>query len=63
MFTAKALRQQLLVMGNMSDQVDLVDGTGTAGWTKSRSNASIDKVWNHDISLATLYVKSGMTVI
>jgi hypothetical protein len=66
LFTTTALRQQLLVMGNAGDTVDLADGTGTTGWSKAGSNATIEtlsyQVWNHT-SLATLYVQTGLVVL
>jgi hypothetical protein len=66
LFTTTALRQQLLVMGNAGDTVDLADGTGTTGWSKAGSNATIEtlsyQVWNHT-SLATLYVQQGVAVL
>ncbi|WP_416559215.1 Ig-like domain-containing protein [Limnohabitans sp. yimb22184] len=60
-------RQQLMVKGNAGDTVDLNgDGAGTAGWTQgtavSLSSVSYD-VWNHDTSLATLYVSQGAFVV
>jgi hypothetical protein len=59
-------RQQLLVKGDAGDTVNLADGTGTTGWTAG-SAATIDTVsyavWNHDTSLATVYVQTGVVVV
>ena len=58
-------RQQLMVKGDAGDQVDLADGTGTTGWTQGTSvtlNAEAYQVWNHDTSLATVYVHSAVIV-
>jgi hypothetical protein len=53
-------------MGNKGDAVDLVDDTGTSGWTKAGSNVTIEKlsyqVWDHT-SYATVYVQSVIQVI
>ena len=60
-------RQQLLVKGNAGDTVDLADGDGTAGWTKSSTAMVLDStsydVWNHQTSLASLYVQNSVLVI
>ena len=59
-------RRQLLVKGDAGDTLDLADGTGTTGWTQSGTQA-IDSVtynaWNHNTTLATLYVAPSMSVI
>jgi hypothetical protein len=59
-------RHQLLVKGDAGDALDLDDGAGTTGWTQSGTQV-IDSVtynaWNHDASLATLYVAPSMSVI
>jgi hypothetical protein len=59
-------RRQLLVKGDTGDAVDLDDGSGTTGWTQSGTEV-IDSVtynaWNHDTSLATLYVAPSISVI
>jgi hypothetical protein len=60
-------RQQLLVKGNAGDTVDLADGTGTTGWTKSSTAVVLEstsyEVWNHQTSLASLYVQNGVAVL
>jgi hypothetical protein len=59
-------RRQLLVKGNTGDAVDLDDGSGTTGWTQAGTQ-TIDSVtydaWNHNTSLATLYVAPSISVI
>jgi hypothetical protein len=60
-------RRQLLVKGDTGDAVDLDDGSGTTGWTQAGTQQTIDSVaynvWNHDTSLATLYVAPSISVI
>jgi hypothetical protein len=60
-------RQQLLVKGNAGDTVDLADGSGTAGWTKSSTAVVLEstsyEVWNHQTSLVSLYVQNGVAVL
>ncbi|MGE0113185.1 beta strand repeat-containing protein [Aquabacterium sp.] len=60
-------RHQLWVTGDTNDTVDLADGSGTSGWTKSSTNEWIGSyqyaVWNHDTNLATLYVSLNVAVV
>jgi FG-GAP repeat len=60
-------RRQLLVSGDNGDRLDLIDGSGTAGWTLQAANSVINgathSVWHHNTSLATLYVQQGVAVI
>jgi hypothetical protein len=60
-------RQQLMVKGNAGDSVDLADGTGTSGWTKSSTAVVLEStsydVWNHQTSLASLYVQNSVAVL
>lgn len=59
-------RRQLLVKGDAGDVLDLDDGAGTTGWTPSGTqviHAVTYNTWNHDTSLATLYVAQSVSVI
>ncbi len=58
-------RTQLMVTGQAGDTLDLADATGTTGWTHGTAttlNNVLYDVWNHNTSLATVYVNQGVLV-
>ena len=60
-------RQQLKVLGDSGDTLDLIDvaGAGTSGWTQAADvtlSSVVYEVWNHDNSLATVYVQGVLVV-
>ncbi|OYU11517.1 MAG: hypothetical protein CFE38_11490 [Comamonadaceae bacterium PBBC1] len=58
-------RTQLMVTGQAGDTLDLADATGTIGWTHGTAttlNNVLYDVWNHNTSLATVYVNQGVLV-
>jgi hypothetical protein len=58
-------RTQLMVTGQAGDTLDLADAIGTTGWTHGTSttlNNVLYDVWNHNTSLATVYVNQGVLV-
>jgi len=59
-------RHQVMVTGNTGDEVDLANGSGTAGWTQGTNVTLVGvnyTVWNADNGLATLYVDTALSVI
>jgi hypothetical protein len=59
-------RHQLLVKGGTGDSVDLADATGTTGWTQSGTlsfESATYNTWNHNTSLATVYVQQNVSVV
>ncbi|CBL45942.1 Phosphoribosyl-ATP pyrophosphohydrolase [gamma proteobacterium HdN1] len=59
-------RLQLKIEGNTGDKLNLADGYRTSGWTQdsvTTANGITYDVWNHNTSLATLYVEQVITVL
>jgi hypothetical protein len=63
---ANTTRQQLLVKGSLNDTVDLASGSHTADWsnigTITYDSMTYD-AWNHDLSMATIYIQQGVLVV
>jgi hypothetical protein len=58
-------RAQLMVTGNGGDTLDLADATGVTGWTHGTATTLGGvsyEVWNHNTSLATVYVNQAVVV-
>jgi hypothetical protein len=58
-------RVQLMVKGDAGDTLDLADATGTSGWTHGTATTLGGvsyEVWNHNTSLATVYVNQAVVV-